>query len=354
VTYRKIVVGTDGSQTAAVAQRAATALAREFDAELVVTHAVDPSGYDASRAEEILNTAVEWSIAEGARARGERRAGNPAEVLVETANRNEADLVVLGNRGMGRRAGRFVTGGVPDRLSHGSPTDLLIVRTETREEGAHEPGEYRRIVVGVDGSPTADEASRTAYDLSVMLGATLTLVNVGEPLLGGVVLKDTVERLGGRRIETFQLRGDPVAHICRMAREREADLVVVGNKGMTGGRRFAFGSIPDRISHESPRDVLVVKTTGKALAELLPGQGSLVLEGGRRLAAFRDEEGRFHVLVPKCTHMGCTVGWNDAERTWDCPCHGSRYDIEGNVIQGPAKAALTPAEVPTISEHRQT
>jgi Rieske Fe-S protein len=67
-----------------------------------------------------------------------------------------------------------------------------------------------------------------------------------------------------------------------------------------------------------------------------------VLEGGRRFAAYRDEEGGYHVVSPKCTHMGCTVGWNDAERTWDCPCHGSRYDVDGNVIQGPAKDPLAP------------
>ena len=109
---------------------------------------------------------------------------------------------------------------------------------------------------------------------------------------------------------------------------------------MAGGRRFAFGSVPDRISHESPRDVLIVKTTGKTLAEVLPGQGSLVLEGGRRVAAYRDEDGVAHVLNPRCTHMGCTVGWNATDRTWDCACHGSRYDVEGNVLQGPAKIAL--------------
>src|SRR5437667_7178283 len=99
MTYKRIVIGTDGSETAAVAQRAATALAKEMDAELVVTHAVDPSGFDAARAGEILRTAVEWSLAEGAKALGERRGGNPAEVLIETAKRTDADLIVLGNRG---------------------------------------------------------------------------------------------------------------------------------------------------------------------------------------------------------------------------------------------------------------
>jgi nucleotide-binding universal stress UspA family protein/nitrite reductase/ring-hydroxylating ferredoxin subunit len=345
VTYKRIVIGTDGSETAAVAQRAATVLAQECGSELVVTYAVDPYSFDASRAHAIVNEAVRQAKEDDVPARGVRRAGNPTEILIETARREEADLLVVGNRGMGTRAGRFVSGGAPDEVSHRAPCDLLIVRTATRSDRAKDPGDYRRILVGVDGSPTADEASRKAFDLSIMLGSRLTLVSVGEPLMAGVVLRDTAGRLGGRRIETLQLRGDPTEQICRAAEEQEADLLVVGNKGMAGAKRFVFGSIPDRISHQAPRDVLIVRTTGKSLDELAPGEGALILEGGRRLAAYRDEDGRPYVLSPRCTHMGCTVGWNAAERTWDCPCHGSRYDVQGKVIQGPAKEELTPVDV---------
>ena len=173
-----------------------------------------------------------------------------------------------------------------------------------------------------------------------MLGAKLALVSVGEPLMSGIVLKDTAERLGGRRIETVALRGDPADRISAAAAEQDADLLVVGNKGMAGAKRFVFGAVPDRISHQAPRDVLIVRTTGKSLEELAPGEGALILEGGRRLAAYRDDDGAPHVLQPKCTHMGCTVDWNAGERTWDCPCHGSRYDVEGKVLQGPAKDPL--------------
>jgi nucleotide-binding universal stress UspA family protein len=348
VSYSKIVIGTDGSETAAVALQTAVTLAKEFGGRLVITYAVDPSTADPDVADAVLEYALTQARRDGADARAVRRGGNPAEVLVRTARDEEADLIVVGNLGMGHRARRFIVGGAPDEVSHMSPCDLLIVRTATRSDEAGEPGEYRRILVGVDGSPTADEASRQAYDLSVMLGARLSLVSVGEPLMANIVLRDTAERLGGRRIETAALRGDPADRISEAAADQDADLVVVGNKGMAGPKRFVLGSVPDRISHQAPRDVLIVRTTGKALAEIGPGEGSLVLEGGRRLAAYRDEEGRAHVLVPKCTHMGCTVGWNDAERTWDCPCHGSRFDIEGNVVQGPAKVALAPVEIPEM------
>ena len=63
------------------------------------------------------------------------------------------------------------------------------------------------------------------------------------------------------------------------------------------------------------------------------------------LAVFLDEKGAYHALSPKCTHMGCTVGWNATDRTWDCPCHGSRYGISGEVLKGPAAKALAKADV---------
>jgi Rieske Fe-S protein len=60
------------------------------------------------------------------------------------------------------------------------------------------------------------------------------------------------------------------------------------------------------------------------------------------VAAYRDDDGRLHALSGRCTHLGCLVTWNAAERTWDCPCHGSRYTYEGTVIQGPAVDNLQP------------
>lgn len=74
--------------------------------------------------------------------------------------------------------------------------------------------------------------------------------------------------------------------------------------------------------------------------ELGPGEGAVLRIDGERRAVYRDEDGELHSLVAKCTHLGCIVGFNDAERTWDCPCHGSRFGLDGNVIEGPAIAPL--------------
>ena len=71
------------------------------------------------------------------------------------------------------------------------------------------------------------------------------------------------------------------------------------------------------------------------LEELASGAGKIVVVDGERVAAYRDETGTVHAVSPICGHLGCMVTWNSAETTWDCPCHGSRYDYEGRAIQGP-------------------
>jgi glycine/D-amino acid oxidase-like deaminating enzyme/nitrite reductase/ring-hydroxylating ferredoxin subunit len=73
-----------------------------------------------------------------------------------------------------------------------------------------------------------------------------------------------------------------------------------------------------------------------AAAELAPGQGAIVRDGRRKLAVHRDEAGELHVLSARCTHLGCLVRWNEAETTWDCPCHGSRFAADGTLVEGPA------------------
>jgi glycine/D-amino acid oxidase-like deaminating enzyme/nitrite reductase/ring-hydroxylating ferredoxin subunit len=75
---------------------------------------------------------------------------------------------------------------------------------------------------------------------------------------------------------------------------------------------------------------------------LAPGQAGLRALNGEKVAAYRDEDGRLHAVSGRCTHLGCLVAWNAAERTWDCPCHGSRFSYDGTVLQGPAVRDLQP------------
>lgn len=78
----------------------------------------------------------------------------------------------------------------------------------------------------------------------------------------------------------------------------------------------------------------------KSLEDVAPGEGAVVRAGGDRVAAYRDEDGELHALSARCTHLGCLVNFNAAERSWDCPCHGSRFGIDGEILQGPALRPL--------------
>jgi len=82
----------------------------------------------------------------------------------------------------------------------------------------------------------------------------------------------------------------------------------------------------------------------KSADEIAPGTGALVRRGLEKIAVYKDEQGKVHERSAKCPHLGCVVHWNPAETTWDCPCHGSRFDAHGKVINGPANRDLAPAE----------
>ena len=79
--------------------------------------------------------------------------------------------------------------------------------------------------------------------------------------------------------------------------------------------------------------------------QLAPGEAGFRELDGEKVAAYRDEHGQLHAVSGRCTHLGCLVAWNAAERTWDCPCHGSRYSYDGQVIQGPAVKNLPPKDL---------
>jgi nucleotide-binding universal stress UspA family protein len=146
---------------------------------------------------------------------------------------------------------------------------------------------FDRIVVGTDGSETATEAVRTAIELAKLSGGKLEIVSAyqpvsqqrmrdeGEGISGDVshtvnpredvqlVLGNAAAEAKKAKVEvvTHPREGDPADAILDVAEENNADLVLVGNKGMTGARRFLLGSVPNKISHHAPCDVWIVKTT---------------------------------------------------------------------------------------------
>ena len=97
---------------------------------------------------------------------------------------------------------------------------------------------------------------------------------------------------------------------------------------------YPYYMIRDRFAGAEAKSVRAVKR----------GQGRVIERNGTKVAAYRDPAGSVTLRSATCTHMGCTVGWNTAERTWDCPCHGSRFKPTGQVISGPAESPLSEVE----------
>jgi 3-phenylpropionate/trans-cinnamate dioxygenase ferredoxin reductase component len=79
--------------------------------------------------------------------------------------------------------------------------------------------------------------------------------------------------------------------------------------------------------------------------EMAPGEARVLQIDGDKAACYRDEQGELHAVSAVCTHLGCLIEWNASEETWDCPCHGSRFDVAGRVLRGPAKKDLAEIEV---------
>ena len=109
-------------------------------------------------------------------------------------------------------------------------------------------------------------------------------------------------------------------------------------KPLAGGRRFVTENL--RAGVRLVRDRLAPRAS--ALPELRPGEGTVLDLNGEKVAARKDEQGDVHMVSAVCTHLGCIVEWNGGDQTWDCPCHGSRFDHSGGVIQGPATEDLAP------------
>ncbi|MDQ4145262.1 MAG: FAD-dependent oxidoreductase [Actinomycetota bacterium] len=90
-----------------------------------------------------------------------------------------------------------------------------------------------------------------------------------------------------------------------------------------------------------------IRSLSKNVADIPEGQGNVVAVGPKSVAVYKDEGGNVHALSARCTHLGCIVQWNGAEKSWDCPCHGSRFTTEGEVLQGPATKPLGSIDLTT-------
>lgn len=85
--------------------------------------------------------------------------------------------------------------------------------------------------------------------------------------------------------------------------------------------------------------------SGPSVEQLKPKQGTVIKQGKKRLAVYKDEHGNIHTRSAVCPHMKCIINWNTGEQTWDCPCHGSRFDAQGKILNAPTNGQLPPRKV---------
>jgi glycine/D-amino acid oxidase-like deaminating enzyme/nitrite reductase/ring-hydroxylating ferredoxin subunit len=108
-------------------------------------------------------------------------------------------------------------------------------------------------------------------------------------------------------------------------------------------------SVPHLVKHnfEVLKDLVVdyIKTSSSDVEKINEGEGKVLNFEGQHLAVYKSQEGDLKAVSAICPHMGCTVHWNDFEKSWDCPCHGSRFDLEGEVLEGPALEGLAKIDI---------
>src|SRR6201747_647052 len=186
-----------------------------------------------------------------------------------------------------RAAGRTFRGSLVTDPSAGEPGSVGRVSIDRVQRPSRGEAVFTRIVVGTDGSETAAEAVRQAVDLAKLAGATLSIVSAFSPIPARKVKTQQLDapadvqyeigpredvnlvldaaaadaRKEGIEIQTHPVEGDPAEAILNVAEETKADLIVVGNRGMPGPRRFVLGSVPNNISHHAPCSVIIVRTT---------------------------------------------------------------------------------------------
>lgn len=273
MTYEQVLVGTDGSATASRAVTAASRVAAALEIPLIVAtswnrHIADPpapseevkypggsaAGTEAQWATETTSDAAAIGRREGVREiRQVQPIGGPAESLLDLAEQYPRALLVVGTYGLTQRAERLV-GNVPHSLTHHSPVDLLLTT-------AGEDPVWATAAIATDGSSTAARAVTRGLAFVEPLGADPTLLAVARSEDRGRAVLDRVasalpEAAGVRRQVAV---GNDVAQTLAAA-TADVDLLVIGNKGMSGPSRL-LGSVANRVTHHVPTDLLLVNTT---------------------------------------------------------------------------------------------
>ena len=248
-------------------------------------------------------------------------------------------------------AGSVPKGSVPDalvwdtldnyhyaRIQPEADHDVLIVGGEDHRMGEHDDGEQRLDALERWTREHYPSFERASHRWSGMVLEPVDLL----PFSGFAHGKERILLHTGDSGEGLT-NGVLGALVIR-------DLVVTGaapDKDTYAPSRVtlrAAGELASNLGHAAANFAEYLTSGGaRRVDELRPGEAALVRDGLKKVAAFRDDDGRLHVRSAVCTHLGCIVHWNGLERVWDCPCHGSQFAPDGTVLSGPATEPLAEA-----------
>lgn len=297
--FSKILLCTDGSEQALQVTQVAIEFARRFKSDIVLINATDlvtaaaaypayyvpeavgPSQIAIEYAEQIqqdiLNNIVCILQTAGVSYRSRAEVGQPVERLLEVAEEEKADLILMGSRGMSAWSA-LLLGSVSEGVVHHAHCPVLVVRGK--------PGAYRRILLASDASECAHKAGQAAFTLAEMFQAPLEVLNVYEPPglfataldANPTLVQEMDETLAAERVYTAveailkqikqaanvpytlkQERGHPGKRIIERAESDKADLIVLGSRGLGGFKRLLLGSVSDAVLHHAHCSVLVVR-----------------------------------------------------------------------------------------------
>jgi len=248
-------------------------------------------------------------------------------------------------------AGRVVSGRIPDALFWDTADPYHYLRIDPHRD-------YDLVIFGGEDHKTgqAEDTAACYRRLEQTLTSLVPHVEVahrwsgqvietpdGLPYIGQVADHQYAATGFGGNGLTFGTLGAMLAADAILGRANPwSELFDPGRKAIRRGAwrylkenaDYPYYRIRDRFAGPEGRSVRSVKR----------GHGAVIEHNGKKVAVYRDPSGATTLRSAICPHMGCLVGWNDAERTWDCPCHGSRFRPSGEVISGPAETPLPPVE----------
>lgn len=262
---------------------------------------------------------------------------------------------------------RIPKGSVTRGLYWDTPDPYHYLRIETVGKGA---AAYDVLIVGGEDHKTGQED-----DANKRFGALERWTRHRFPMVQGIEY-----RWSGEVMEPI----DGLAFIGRNPMDKDNVFIATGDSGngmthgtiagilltdLIMGRKNAWESVydPSRITLKAFAEFakenfnvatqytdLVVAGDVDSVEEIKAGAGAIISHGLSKVAVYRDPKGETHERSAVCPHLGCIVNWNTFENTWDCPCHGSRYDALGKVIQGPANRDLAEAGEQTADSKQQS